>query len=108
MEDGWRYAAHDKLGAEEISPPRRSKDNVALPPYIAFQFTSILMEKVLQPLSREVLKGLEVLAMKNQPSNWFTIFLVVFIPMHSFEPILKHEVDFTKRRQHPVSYGAVS
>lgn len=66
------------------------------------------MERVLQLLSREALKGLEVLAVKNQPNNWFTIFLVVFILMHSFELIIKPEADFKKRRQHLVSYGAIS
>ncbi|KAG8157855.1 hypothetical protein KVR01_012127 [Diaporthe batatas] len=87
-----------------MSPSWRTKDNIALPPYIDFQFSAIIMERILGPLSRDVLKGLENLVLKNQAKKWFTIFLVVFILMHSYELILQHEVAFTTRRLYPDKY----
>ncbi|KAI2625592.1 hypothetical protein GGR54DRAFT_653979 [Hypoxylon sp. NC1633] len=104
LEGGWRCAGEDMLGADKMSPSWRSKDNIALPPYIDFQFASIITEKILGPLSRDVLKSLEKLVLKNQAKNWFTIFLVVFILMHSYELILQHEVAFTTRRKYPLKY----
>lgn len=102
LEGGWRSCGEDKFGAEKISPPWRPKDEIALPPYIDYQFASILMEKVLAPVSERVLKRLDTLIKKRQPSDWYSIFLSIFILMHSFELIMAHEVQFTKRRNYPV------
>jgi hypothetical protein len=103
LEGGWRCCGEDKLGAEMIpSPSWRPKDEIALPPYIDYQFASILVEKILPSLSKAILKTLDTLIKKNQASSWYSIFLTIFILMHSFELILIHEVNFTKRRGYPV------
>ncbi|KAI0487356.1 hypothetical protein F4859DRAFT_525508 [Xylaria cf. heliscus] len=54
------------LSAEKMSPSWRPKDNIAFPPYVDFQFASIITEKSLGPPSLDVLKSFENLVLKNQ------------------------------------------
>lgn len=98
IEGGWRCTGEDKLGAESVSPPWRSKDNISLPPYLDYELSSIFMERILRPLELAVLGGLARMVGENKPGDWFTIVVVIVILMHSFELILQHETLYTHKR----------
>ena len=99
IEGGWRCTGKDTLDAQTLLPSWRARSNkISLPPYIDYQLTSILMEKILGQLERAVLIGLKKLIAENKPDTRLTTIVVLLILMHSFELTFKHEVHYTKKR----------
>ncbi|KAF2630582.1 Clavaminate synthase-like protein, partial [Macroventuria anomochaeta] len=99
IEGKWRCCGSDVLRAGELKNPFRSPDWVSPPPYIDYQYASIIMHRILGPLSKAVLKELQDLVDKRKPRDWYTIFLVTFILLHNYERgILFQRVFWAKRR----------
>jgi len=57
--------------------------NILLPPVLSAQMEVIVTVMILQPAKKEVLKLLKELIEENQRSSWFTIYLCIFILLHS-------------------------
>ena len=64
---------------------------VLVPPVISAQIQLLMTVIVMQPLKRSVLQKLQKLMEKNQPKSWFTIYLCVFILLHSCALLTSHE-----------------
>ena len=54
-----------------------------IPPVLQAQIELLTTACVLLPMKREVLKGLQMLMKANQTKSWFTIYLCMFLLMHS-------------------------
>jgi predicted PurR-regulated permease PerM len=64
---------------------------------------SIFTERILQPLRLTTLKQLQDMILTNKTSNWFVIFLSVFILLHNYELQCQFHRAFARRRRFPVS-----
>lgn len=103
VEGGWRVDGKETLGAERLHNPLRQPGWVSPPPYADYEFASIVMHKVLDPLRQKVLRNLQKLVIDNKPRHWFCIFLVMLILLHNYELIMKHEAEFARKRKLSVS-----
>jgi hypothetical protein len=56
---------------------------VLIPPVMSAQIELMMTVLVLQPLKQEVLQGLQTLIEEKKNDFWFTIYLTVFILLHS-------------------------
>jgi hypothetical protein len=57
--------------------------NVLLPPVMTAQIQIVLWTTILYPLKQEVLDRLQTLVQANKPRSWFTIYLCIFLLLHS-------------------------
>jgi hypothetical protein len=56
---------------------------ILLPPVMTAQLQVVVVTTVLQPLKQTVLERLQNLIHANKPRSWFTIYLCIFILLHS-------------------------
>jgi hypothetical protein len=64
----------------------RHADNygsILIPPVLQAQIELLTTAMVLLPMKQAVLKGLQALMRANQTRSWFTIYLSMFVLMHS-------------------------
>lgn len=73
------------------------------PPYVDYQFASIIIHRVLLPLREEILRELEIMVEKHKPEDWYVTFLASFILLQNYELQMQFQRDFAKRRQASVS-----
>jgi hypothetical protein len=99
IEGKWRCCGADTLGAGELRNPFRSLDWISPPPYIDYQYASIIMHAILGPLSKVVLKGLQALVDDRKPKDWYTVFLVTFILLHNYERGMLFQRAFWAKRR---------
>ncbi|KAH6673450.1 hypothetical protein B0J14DRAFT_480841 [Halenospora varia] len=97
IESGWRVCGNETLNAETLKDP--FYDWISPPPYIDYQFASTVIQRVLEPLRLETLRGLQTLVLSNKPSNWYQIFLVSFILLHNYELQVLFQRQFAARRK---------
>ena len=57
--------------------------NILLPPVMNAQIEVIVTATILLPMKKEVLKGLQDMILANRPKSWFTVYLCMFILLHS-------------------------
>lgn len=105
VEGKWHCVGEDKLGAAKAKSPYRSPDWVSVPPYIDYQFASVVMHRVLEPLRVATLRTLQRLVEGNKPKDWYTIVLVTFILLHNYERGVFFQRGFWAKRKVPVSSG---
>ncbi|KAF1994401.1 Clavaminate synthase-like protein [Amniculicola lignicola CBS 123094] len=101
IESRWRCCGTDNLDAEQLKDP--FYEWISPPPYIDYQFASLVMHRVLGPLRRSILKGLQDLILANKAGNWYPIFLTVFILLYNYELSMVFQLQFALRRQAAVS-----
>jgi hypothetical protein len=70
---------------------------IPLPPVMGAQFELITTAMVLAPLKRSVLEQLHVLIHENKRSNWFTIYLSLFILLHSVSLVTLDEIRYATK-----------
>ena len=75
--------------------------NICIPPVLQAQIEVITTAVVLLPMKKAVLKGLQELIHANEPRSWFTMYLVMFILMHSCALLTKAE-HVRARREAPL------
>ena len=68
---------------QDYDPKCSNWGKILLPPVLNAQMEVIVTEKMLLPLKKAVLKGLETLLKENKRELWFTIYLSIFILLHS-------------------------
>lgn len=102
IESGWRVCGNETLNAETLKDP--FYDWISPPPYIDYQFASTVIQRVLEPLRLETLRGLQTLVLSNKSSNWYQIFLVSFILLHNYELQVLFQRQFAARRKAKASF----
>lgn len=71
--------------------------NICVPPVLQAQIELITTAVVLLPMKKAVLKGLQELIHANEPRSWFTMYLVMFMLLHSCALLTKAEHVRAKR-----------
>lgn len=66
-------------------------------PVIYAQEETVLMTKIQRPLQQQVIAELDALMKANKKENWFTIYLTLFILLHSCSLTSKRDAEFAKQ-----------
>ncbi|EAQ84189.1 hypothetical protein CHGG_10593 [Chaetomium globosum CBS 148.51] len=69
------------------------------PPYIDYQFASIVMHRILAPLRKDVLRILQGTFNTHNPKDWFATFLTCFILLQNYEMQMLFQSQFARRRE---------
>jgi hypothetical protein len=102
LEGRWRCSGWETLGAETLSHHYDGDPIVQVPPFINYQMGAVFTERILEPLGVAVLEQLQDTILANKTSNWFVIFLSLFILFHNYELQCRFHRDFARRRKFPV------
>jgi len=80
-----RICSNETLGMEpgNYEPACPNSGIILVPPVLSAQMEIIVTTMILQPMKKEVLQGLKYLIQENQRRYWFTIYLCMFILLHS-------------------------
>lgn len=68
---------------QDFDPLAKNFGMILTPPIIAAQLTVIITVSLLLPMKHAVLQGLQRLLEANKARYWFTIYLTMFILLHS-------------------------
>ena len=105
IEGGWRFCEPELLNLA-----RHANGQVSLSdsPYIDYQFSAVVVQDILLPLRKRVLKQLYELMSSGSKENWFTILLVSFTLLSTFGPLFRQQRQFAKMKNAEVSRTANS
>jgi hypothetical protein len=80
-----RICSAERLGMvpQTFDPAARNYNQVLIPPVMSAQLELIMTVVILQPLKKVVLNQLQELIKANRTRSWFTIYLCLFILLHS-------------------------
>lgn len=79
------------------------QDLDSLPPYIDYQIASIIIQHILGPLRKDVLRILQSTFNTHSPKDWFASFLTSFILLQNYEMQMLFQRQFAERRRAEVS-----
>ncbi len=68
-----------------------------MPAIIIAQKECILYSKVLRPMSKKILYDLQHLVLANKKSYWLTIYLTIFILLHSCTIVTKRDEETARQ-----------
>jgi len=68
---------------QDYGPTCMNSGNILLPPVMSAQIEVIVTAMILLPMKKAVLQGLQELIQANRAESWFTIYLCMFILLHS-------------------------
>lgn len=97
IESRWRCWGDDEIDAANPKDP--FYDWATPPPYLDYQFASVVIQRVLMPLRRAVLHELQMVVNEHRPEDWYTTFLASFILLHNYELQMQFQKAFADRRQ---------
>lgn len=104
IESRWRcWTDKDDEDITEQFPDDPFYDWVSPPPYVDYQFASVIINRILLPLREDILRDLEKMVEKHKPEDWYVTFLISFILLQNYELQMRFQRDFAQRRQWPVS-----
>lgn len=87
-------------------------DRIPTPPVMAAQLQIILWCSILVPLKRQVLNQLQTIIMANKTQNWLTIYLCLFVFLHSCALITKGDYKFARKYamkvRYPFAFGPIT
>jgi hypothetical protein len=86
-----------------LPPNSEGAANLTSAAFIDYQFSALMVEKVLLPLRSRVLRRLEELTLSKTSENWFVIFLATFILLHTYGLLVAQQRQFAKIRNAKVS-----
>ncbi|KAG4441328.1 hypothetical protein IFR05_003191 [Cadophora sp. M221] len=72
-------------------------ERIPTPPVMAVQLQIILWCSILVPLKRQVLSQLQTLIMANKTQSWLTIYLCLFMFLHSCALITKGDYNYARK-----------
>jgi len=75
-----------------------------LPPYLDYQMASIIIQRVLSPLRKDVLRDLQATFNVHSPKDWYVTFLTAFILLQNYEMQMNFQNQFALRRQSKWQY----
>ncbi|KAB5551077.1 hypothetical protein GE09DRAFT_965280 [Coniochaeta sp. 2T2.1] len=103
IESRWRcWTDQEEEDITQQFPGDPFYDWMSPPPYVDYQFASIIIHRVLTPLREEILRELEKMVEKHKPEDWYVTFLTAFILLHNYELQMQFQRDFARRRRAPV------
>ncbi|KAI9367609.1 hypothetical protein BJX61DRAFT_527621 [Aspergillus egyptiacus] len=87
-----RICSHETLGATPVDDPNSPFHAIIpMPPIMIAQMECIMYTRILRPLSGRVLSGLKDLIMENKREHWLTIYLTLFIMLHSCAALTRRD-----------------
>ena len=90
--------------ARDANPNCPYHDRIPVPPIVDLQIDLVVINELLQPELKRILKILKtMLASSNPWSNWFEIYLAYFILLHNVELTMAHDAWFVRRNNLKVS-----
>ncbi len=102
LESKWRCWSESGWADEEILAMNPQdpfyKDIDSLPPYIDYQIASIIIQRILSPLRKDVLRILQTTFNTHSPKDWFATFLASFILLQNYEMQVLFQRQFAERR----------
>ncbi|KAI0139132.1 hypothetical protein F4776DRAFT_654250 [Hypoxylon sp. NC0597] len=88
----------DKLGADLVSDSESPWFNlVPMPAVIIAQKECIIYTKIFRPLSKKILRDLQDLVTSKKRQYWLTIYLTLFILMHSCSMITRRDEETARQ-----------
>ena len=109
VEGRWRcWTDSDNEDITKEFPSNPFHDWLSLPPYVDYQFASIVIHRVLQPLRKEILRELERLVETHRPEDWYVTFLTSFILLQNYELQMQFQREFARSRKAAVSQPSPS
>ncbi|RSL53525.1 hypothetical protein CEP51_014881 [Fusarium floridanum] len=85
----------DKLGTRPIDDPTSPyHGTVPIPPVLEAQLECIYFSRFLRPMSKKVLRSLMTLLEAKQTKYWYTIYLVLFMMLHSCSMITRRDREY--------------
>jgi hypothetical protein len=103
IESRWRCWGDDAIAAANPQDP--FYDWESPPPYLDYQFTSIVIHRILGPLREEVLRDLQNIVNEHRPQDWYITFLTSFILLQNYEIQMLFQRQFAARRNAKVRKG---
>ncbi|KAL2185634.1 hypothetical protein L209DRAFT_766348 [Thermothelomyces heterothallicus CBS 203.75] len=97
-ETGW---ADDEIEAMNPKDPFY-QDLDSPPPYVDYQWTSIVIQRILTPLRKDVLRILQSTLNNHDSKDWFVTFLTCFILLQNYEMQMLFQRQFAQRRRAPL------
>lgn len=77
---------------------------VPMPVIMIAQMECIMYTRVLRPMSKKVLNDLHMLVKRKNKSYWLTIYLTIFILLHSCSMITRRDEEFARQYNLNVSF----
>jgi hypothetical protein len=102
IESRWRCWGDDTIIAANPKDPFYSWESP--PPYLDYQFASVIIQRILVPLRDDILRDLQSMVNEHKPKDWYVTFLASFILLHNYELQMMFQLQFAARRQSPVSF----
>lgn len=99
IEEPWSIAGNETLGmSEDPNPNCPYHDRIPVPPMVDLQIDLIVINEILQPEVKKILKMLKEKLESSDPwADWFEIYLAYFILLHNVELTMAHDAWFVKR-----------
>ena len=89
---------------QTFDPAAKNFNQVLVPPVMSAQIELIMTAMVLQPLRRTVLTQLQELIKANRKKSWFTIYLCLFLLLHSCSLLTSFE--HLRAKRHGLQVGS--
>lgn len=94
----------DKLGIEPVNDPESPMyGTVPTTGVMGAQFECIYFARFLRPFGKRVLKGLTSLFEARTTRHWYTIYLALFILLHSSSMTARRDMEYAATLGLPVS-----
>jgi hypothetical protein len=91
----------------QVDDPESPFDNmVPSPPVLGAQLECIMYSRFLRPLGTRIIRDLMSMIESKQLRYWYTIYLVLFLMLHSCAMMTQRDMDFAARTSLRVSYLA--
>ncbi|KAL2075194.1 hypothetical protein VTL71DRAFT_136 [Oculimacula yallundae] len=99
IEKPWSITGSETLGMSKhanLNCPYHTR--IPVPPIVDLQIDLIVINEILQPELKKILKMLKVKLESTDPwTDWFEIYLTYFILLHNIELTMAHDAWFVKR-----------
>ena len=85
----------ETLGTPRVDDPSSLWfNNLPIPPVMVAQYEMIAYSKLLRPLSKSVLDQLQSLIIANKRKHWLTIYLTLFMLLHSCAMVTRRDKEY--------------
>jgi hypothetical protein len=101
IESRWQCSGDDAIAAANPKDPFYSWQSP--PPYLDYQFASIIITRILTPLRDDILKDLQNMMNAHRREDWYVTFLTCFILLQNYELQMDFQLQFARRRNAAVS-----
>ena len=100
-----RICGDDNLGisSDVMNGSGYMHGKIPIPPVMAAQIDLIQLLAVQLPLKVLILDQLQKIVLANKPSNWFCIYLCVFILLHNYSLIIANDAWYARKNGLKVS-----